>query len=713
MAGHPFAQLLLKILLIGSVAINIVFGGLCFAAENPPETEPVSVEETVVTATRSDQTLESVPAQVTILTAADVRRSAALSVDDFLRQTPAFSLFRRSSSIVAHPTTQGVSLRGIGASGASRTLVLMDGIPLNDPFGGWVQWNKISLGQIDRAEIARGGAAHMWGNQALGGVIYLHSKRPTGEHTRLRASGGNRDTADLHLSDTRTLGPWDLGLDARLFNTDGYPIVREMQRGDIDVPARSESGSVGIQLHRTLAGSGSGAKELSIRAGHFREERGNGTPLTQNQTSAGYTAARLQWTTVDGTIWRATGFAQTQEFESTFSRQEPDRSAESPALDQFDVPSRSLGGSIEWLKPSGRRHVVTAGTDLRWTTGATNEDFRNLTGAFSRRRRAGGDQLAGGVYGQELSSLTDRWQLTAGGRIDLWKSLAGVRRELDLENDSALLRDDEFADRTKLIFSPKVGVRFALVEPVSLRGAAYSAFRAPTLNELFRPFRVGNDITEANENLDPEKLQGLEVGGDLHHEDVKARFTAYWNRLRDGIFNLTIAEGQGAQIEPCGFVPQGGSCRQRQNVEEVRILGLEMELTRRRDEYWTSSTRYMLTHATIVTAPGQPALLGKRLPQVPRHRLVLQLVYDRPDIGTALVQASFNGSQFEDNANTRLLSSYSILDLFLSRPIAEERELFIRLQNLLDETYAVGETTAGLVTEGAPRLVSAGLRAKF
>ena len=100
---------------------------------------PAAVMEAVtVTATRSERRTGDVPASVNLLSREDIKQSPAMVADDVLRQIPTFSLFRRTSSLASHPTTQGVSLRGIGPSGVSRTLVLLDGVPFNDPFGGWV-----------------------------------------------------------------------------------------------------------------------------------------------------------------------------------------------------------------------------------------------------------------------------------------------------------------------------------------------------------------------------------------------------------------------------------------------------------------------------------------------------------------------------------------------------------------------------------------------
>src|SRR6266571_4026695 len=135
-------------------------------------------ERVVVSASRSELKLSEVPGSAVLLSQTDVQANPALNTDDLLRQVPGFSLFRRSSSRVANPTTQGVSLRGLGASGPSRALVLEDGIPLVDPFGGWVYWDRIPRSGLAGAEVFRGGSSSLYGSDALGGVVQFLSKVP-------------------------------------------------------------------------------------------------------------------------------------------------------------------------------------------------------------------------------------------------------------------------------------------------------------------------------------------------------------------------------------------------------------------------------------------------------------------------------------------------------------------------------------------------------
>lgn len=677
-------------------------------AQAPPVEAPVWKDTVVVTAARFEQGEEEVPANVTVLTEEEIRGSAALSVDDFLRRVPGFSLFRRSSSLVAHPTTQGVSLRGIGPSGVSRTLVLLDGTPINDPFGGWVYWSRVPLESVERVEIVRGGTSSLWGNFALGGVVQLITRPPADGNLRVAAEAGERGTARLDVSAGDRWERSALQLYGSAFDTDGYPIVAAEQRGAIDVPAFSEHRNAGGRVEVLPSDSW----DLTVRGSWFDEERGNGTPLTGNDTETGAAGARLVGMSRVGE-WRISLFGQDQTFASAFSAQQSDRSSERPALDQFAVDSEGYGLGAQWLSSfTGGRvgQTITAGSELRSIDGATHEDFFFSGDAFQNRRRAGGEQRLYGIFLQDSLDLGARWSLQLGARVDRWESFEGLRLETRRES-GAVLREELPADRHETELSPRLALLYQPRQGVGLRASLYQAFRAPTINELYRPFRVRNDITEANALLEPETLQGAELGADIRGRRARGKLTAFWNEVDDPIANVTLAPGPGV-IAPCGFVPAGGTCRQRQNLERTRIRGLEAEIEVRPDPHWRFVWSYLLSDPEIVEAPRQPELEGNRLAQVPESQLVFVTGYSHPRTVDVAVIGRFVDEQFEDDLNSPELELNSVVtvDLALSVPVNRRLDVFVRAENLFDKTIEVGKTGEGLVTVGMPFLIHGGLR---
>ena len=671
-----------------------------------PVEDPALAETIVVTASRAEQELGQVTSSVSVLTGDELRASASLTLDDTLRRVPGFSLFRRNSSFVAHPTSQGVSLRGIGPSGVSRTLVLLDGLPLNDPFGGWIYWGRVGRESLDRIEVVRGGGSSLWGNSALGGVIHLVTATPpeSGPGLRLSALAGDHGVLAGDAWFGQGFERASLTLSARSFDADGYPVVRGDQRGAIDVDAFSEQTSVGGRF----AFSAGESVQVGIGGDSLSEDRGNGTPLTGNDTDL--TSFRLSADMVSGRgdTWTLRGFAHEQEFASTFSAQAADRSTERPALDQFLVDSEAMGFGAQWRGDVGSGSW-TAGAEWRSVDGATNEDFFYTT-QFNRRRMAGGDQTIGGAYVQRRARFGDRLTLELGARIDRWRTGSGSRLELN-KADGSIRRDDAFEDREETAASPRIGLLYALDLGWSLRGSVYGSFRAPTVNELYRPFRVRNDITEANEALEPERLSGIEFGAVRYQGGSRLSLNAFVNRVKNPIANVTLASIPSSRFfAPCGFVPGGGSCRQRLNLDRTRVHGLEAELRQRLGDDWRLDVSYLYGNAEVDGAADFPELEGKRLAQTPEQSASLGLEYSNPEVLQARLGLRFVGEQYEDDLNARPLSSFAVVDLSAARALSSRWHVFAGLENLLDEEVHVGISGAGLVTIGAPRMVHVGVR---
>lgn len=678
-----------------------VLGALLFlpapAAAQAPGEPPAPLDPVVVTPSRMEQKASEAPAAVTVLTRRDVERSASLAVDDLLRQVPGFSLFRRTSSLVAHPTAQGVSLRGIGPSGTSRALVLLDGVPLNDPFGGWVAWDRVPLLGLDQVEVVRGGGSSVWGNYALGGVIHLLSRRPARRAAAFEATHGSRDTTSLDLLLHETWGPWRLGLEGAHLSTGGYPVVRASRRGPIDIDADSEHSTFHGRLEAALAPDVS----LFLSGSYYDEARGNGTPLQRNDTRLGVVAAGGSVRSAGDGAWTVTLFAQDQEFRSTFSSQRLDRTAETLALDQT-VPAVAAGGALEWRRRFGA-HLLLAGGDVRWVEGETDEDVF-VEGAFARRRVAGGQQLVGGVFLQDVLVPHPQWELTAGLRADYWLTWDAERR--DTPPPAGVPARRRFADVDDLAVSPRVAALFHATSSTDLRASVYRGFRAPTLNELYRLFRVRNDVTAANERLRPERLTGGELGVHQRWAPVELRVTGFWNDVEDLIANVTLATA----LPDC---PAGTVCRQRRNLDLARIRGVETELEVRPARGWRLLASHLFADARVVEAPQQRSLEGNRLAQVPEHTYTLGVRWEHPAWLSVAATGRFVGRQFEDDANTLPLGSFFVVDLLVARRVARWGEVFLGVENLFDETVTTGRTGEGVVSIGAPRLVRGGLRLSF
>ena len=309
--------------------------------------DPVPLTPVTVTATRVAEPPEQVPFSLTTFRGGEVRAAPTATVDGALRLMPGFSLFRRSDSFTANPTTQGVSLRGLGPSGASRSLVLLDGIPLNDPFGGWVTWSQVPRESLLAAEIIRGGGATAWGNAALGGVVQLLTQ-PDPDHLmdrppagRIAASYGDFSTRSAELAVNQRLGPGTLQLAGHMFATDGFSLVAPEDRGPVDIAAWSRHHWASARWSQPFGDDAT----LAITGRTFREQRGNGTAYQRNSSAADFGAVTLAVRPSKTFSWTALAYGQDQSFSSTFSSVNATRTAETPASDQFAVPAVALGAA--------------------------------------------------------------------------------------------------------------------------------------------------------------------------------------------------------------------------------------------------------------------------------------------------------------------------------------------------------------------------------
>jgi outer membrane receptor protein involved in Fe transport len=647
-------------------------------------------ETVTVAATRGERKLGDSPADLTVLTREDLQHFPAAAVDEALKQVPSFSLFRRTSSLVSHPTTQGVSLRGVGASGASRTLVLVDGVPHNDAFGNWVYWDNIPQLQIESIEVAPGGLSHLYGSSAMAGVISISTRRPEPRTAALQAFGGNRGTGNVEAFGSHAKGPVAASVGGSYFRTDGYELVREDQRGPVDVEANSR--------HRTgnwrLEYSPSPKLTLYQNGRIFAEDRENGTPLQTNSTRETMLGGGLRANTGGGSVWQANVFAHLDDFKSTFSAVPPDRASETLSLAQT-VDYKDVGGNAQWTRQLGPSHQLSAGGDLRWVEADNREDVYIPSGTNVRDRLIPAQQLCTGAYLQDVIAAGRRAVVTLGFRVDHWRNYDASQTEIVTSTNATTLTP--FADTSKTRLTPRAGLLWHVSDRFALRGSAYGGFRAPSLNELYRPFRVGSVLTQANPELGPEHLLGGELG--LNHT-LNSRFswrtTAFWDRVEDPIANVTVS------VTPALIT------RQRQNLGRARVRGVSVEADYQPAHELRLQASYLLSDARVVQFPASPAIEGNLLPQVPRHRASLRLDYLHPEVLNLSLRGRFESLRFDDDQNRLRLGSLFVADLTLDRPLGGSWGAFLSVENLFDRRYPIQATPVELL--GTPLTVAGGVR---
>ena len=611
---------------------------------DPPKPEPL---HTAITVTERIST--EAPSAITVVDKLNLQASPGVSIDDRLRAVPGFSLFRRSSSVAANPTTQGVSLRGIGSTGASRTLVLWDGIPANDPFGGWVYWTRLAPDEIEQVEIQRGAATSVFGDRAMGGALAVLSRPAQPNHLRLSYEGGIRNTHELGAAYSRIFARrFGATANVRAFSTDGYFIVPRELRGRVDTPAGVRFVTGGTKLDYLGA-----RHRLFLRLDVLAEDRANGTLLQTNSTSLGTLGANYSFETSRDSL-SLLGYHSRGEFRANFSALAVDRNSERLTIVQR-VPSEATGGAALWRRATPRWNTVAGG------------DFERVEGYSVERliptglRLGGGVRSQGGIFAQ------------ANGQVGPARFFGGVR--------------EHFLSNGDKYFNPSGGVTVGRGF-WRARATAYRAFRVPTLNELFRTFRAGNAETRANPDLRAEELFGAEFGFDLYGERRRFSVTFFRNAVDRLITNVTLSS------TPALIV------RQRQNAGSAVGRGIEAN-------YW-QRWRWFRGEASYLFIDNRFAL-GARVPQIARHQGSAQVIFEHR--GTfASAQVRGFSSQFEDDRNLRaqLMPGFASLQFAARQRLARSVFATFALENALDRQIIVGYTPQPNI--GPPRLWRAGLR---
>lgn len=617
----------------------------------------------------------------------DLSSGFGARIENRLRDEAGIVQFRRSDGRSAHPTSQGVTLRGLGGNASSRALVTLDGVPQADPFGGWVAWSAYDAINLGGIVVTRGGGSGADGPGALAGTIGLYSEMTNGVEASL--AYGSRDGWDASASVGGAIGSGQVAIDGRYSRGDGFIPVTKGQRGSADRAAPYEQGGLGLRL-RFNAGDSSRI-EASLRG--FADRRDRGVDFTRSKVDGVDASLRFIRDPAGGAQWLALAYVQLRDFETGFASVVADRSSAAPVLFQR-VPATGLGARVEYRPAVGGANPLRLGADWRRTTGRTEEDFFFAAGVPQRHRSAGGSSDTVGAFAEWTSgSRDDGFLWTLSGRVDRWWLGGGYRREGNI--GGARISDARFADRQGWEGSGRAGMRWSR-DDVALRAAAYRGWRLPTLNELYRPFRVGAEVTTANEALKPERLWGGEVGIDWASGDTSLSAKLFANRLTDAIANVTLAP----------------NLNQRQNLDAIDSRGVEVSAEQGIGPLTLRAT-YAYTDADVDASGTAAVLDGRRPAQIAKHGGSVSL---RSNAGGPLggfATLRYIGAQNEDDLGLLRLDDAVTLDAGLSWRFAKGISVEARGENLFDELVPAAISASGIVERATPRTLWIGARFGF
>ena len=598
-------------------------------------------------------------------------------------------------------------------------------------------WTRVPLETVDRIEVVDNSSSSLYGNYAMGGVINIVSARPERRTFDIKPQYGNNNSPKIDASGSDVYGKLGIRADVAAYNTDGFPVVAPSERGVIDNNATVKYKNFNAKVDY----SASDNLHAFFRTGYFSENRGNGKINEINDTQWTSLSGGVRAQLGDGSDLEGTIYGDHENFHSTFmavpGNTTPPRNTVRLSVDQH-VPTNGVGGMLQWSKVAGSKNFVSAGTDLHWVDGDSQEANYNAVppvtspvqaAVLALNRVSGGTQRSFGVFAQDLITPTANLTVTIAARIDHWLNYdphnleTAVIPGTPVNNKPACSTTGGvppacLEDRTDTAVSPRVAARYQITPAISIWGDVGGGFRAPTLNELYRQFRVGTTLTLANDQLGPETLKGGEAGVIVTAtRNMTVRATWFDNHITNPVANVTLTSTAAAITQ------------QRQNLGATNIYGLQTDAEYRVGSFVRLNAAYLFDHGTVTDGGAANAgLVGKYIPQVPLNRGSIRATYSNPKYVTVAYAIQFYGLQDDNDQNTTGITTqalidagystsitaglpgYNVSDLSVARTINRNIEAFFGIENMFNKTYFVG---TGPSTIGSPRLANVGVRIHF
>jgi outer membrane receptor protein involved in Fe transport len=644
-----------------------------------------NTEQVTVTAYRTPLgSLES-PATTVVLPQTALNTTATITLDDQLRQIPGVELFRRSSSLVANPSSQGMSLRALGSTSASRTLLTEDDVPLNDAFAGTIHWQEQPELAIKSIELMRGGASDLYGSSAIGGVVNVVPVMPTADLGELRSSYGSEGTYDDSLLLQCRRGPWGLLAAGGALGTDGYIQEAPDQRGPVDIASNVHS-----QNGELFADRKKGMLRFIAHANGFNEARNNGTPYQTNGTRLWRYATGGDWQGPRNGSLVTRFYGSTEHFRQTFSSISnlPDFGDPTCSYRCDEIPSKfsltpdnELGAVAHWSQPLGAGLLLVAGADTHdvrvWDREQSYTGSSALTNLHDHQR----DSAA---YAEAMA-VRKAWTLTAAGRMDWFQNYDG--QSLTWNGSSWTPSASQPPQFDQRFLDPRLGLSRKFQSHWAVFASGFRAFREPSPNELYRATQVGNQLTLANGNLLSERATGWETGVATEARWGGVRASYFLTQVNRPITTVTI----NATSSPMLLM--------RENLGQIESRGVSLDYELAPLRWLTVDGGYQYADATVSRGNQY---LGNWIPEVARNLATLNVRAYRPKLGTLNLQGRLSGQQYDDAANQYLLHGYFRLDAYVSHDFGKRIQLFAAGENLLNRQIEDSKTPT--TTLGMPRV---------
>jgi len=650
-------------------------------------TPPVTtLNPVVISATRTERTVSDLPVSATVIGKEAITETPAIATDDILRDVPSINFSSHLSSFMQHPTSNFVSIRGLGG-GLPHVLFLMDGIPLNDPFFGYVDFNRVPKEQIERIEVVRGGSSSLWGSFAEGGVVNIVTKRIDSTGIEQSAMGGTYSTFRENLFASQKIDEHlGIGLGVNYFSTAGYDAVAPDERGTVDRRTSSHSANIQLKTEYHTADF-----EGFVRGNYSENHQILDTNLNTNETHTVNFSMGGRWILDAQNDIKAGLFYLNQNFITNNADFVVSGSRDAEFLSNLhQTPATDIGGSVQWTRTSDSvLKLLNVGMDVRNIEGVDNSDNIATPGANPTVLKGGGQQLFLGWFGQASVFPVPDWEILPSLRLDYVLDYQGSQ-------DNIPGTTTELSDKHYLQLNPKIATRYQIVKEVAVRASVYRGFRAPTLDNLYRSFSSQGFVLQSNSQLNPEVLWGGDIGFDVAHGPFQGQINYFNNRITDQINYITTS-----------FAPV--FTQQVQNVGETSSQGIEVIGDVQLTETISSGVSYSWTDAKIRSNPANPSVVGQQTFNTPLNS-VSGFVRYRHSSGAYLeVQGRYVSTSL-DSTGIRM-DAHKVFDASASCPVYKHMEAFLFAQNITDGKYVA--STFGATHLGAPFQIFGGIRVTF
>jgi outer membrane receptor protein involved in Fe transport len=637
----------------------------------------------VSAATRYERSAADLPVSVTVIPRNDIIASPGRTVDDELRYIAGVNLQRESADLI-FPVIPSIAMRGLGVGDtATRSLVLVDGLPINGGFWGATLWNRAPEYTIDRLEVVRGSSSSLFGSFAMGGAVNIVTRVPEKSEFNGEFLYGQNDRfrGNLQHGNVVADGRVAYSLNANYYTTDGYFLVRDDERRPVDERQhgiqKNFQGRMNIKL--------SDSAQAFIRGGYNDQARTGGFQLARTDAVVGDVAGGLDFDLKAAGVMSARIFYSNEKVDIDNVRVMGDTLTF--VSNRHDNDADVIGWSAQWSKGFGRNlSRLTTGVDMRRVDGANDQDVFNTPNVLNANILGAGTQTATGVFGELSLRPVRRFEFLGGLRYDNFRDADGR-----IVTSGAA---QQFPTRTFNVVSPRLAARYQFMEAMALRGAYYEGFRAPTLAERYRSFESPTFRGLSNPDLEEERLRGGDVGLDIRQGAFDGQVNYFYNHLRNFVGSAEV-----------GFV--GGKFTvMNTNVAKIRSRGVEMIGNVRVKEYLWLNGNYTYTDSEVVEGPFQ----GNQTEGAPRHVMSFAFSYFAPFGLSLSPRGRWIDDAFQDITGEAPMDAHFVFDFRVAQRIHKNLELVFLSENLFNRQYisdGFGQTL------GAPRQISGGVRVTF